>query len=134
MDIALLRILLAPSLVLVVSLVARRAGPALGGRLLGAPTTTGPFLLLMCWDSGGTAAAEAAEGGVTGQLTVVCFCLAYAWLATRLRPAGALGAALAAAGAGACAGAHRPGRLRPVRAQPALPAAADVVRPGGRRR
>ncbi|MGW2119634.1 hypothetical protein [Streptomyces zhihengii] len=58
MDIALLRILLAPSLVLVVSLVARRAGPALGGRLLGAPTTTGPFLLLMCWDSGGTAAAE----------------------------------------------------------------------------
>ncbi|MGW1142395.1 hypothetical protein, partial [Streptomyces zhihengii] len=56
MDIALLRILLAPSLVLVVSLVARRAGPALGGRLLGAPTTTGPFLLLMCWDSGGTAA------------------------------------------------------------------------------
>ncbi|MFE7379278.1 hypothetical protein ACFU9F_02800 [Streptomyces zhihengii] len=108
MDIALLRILLAPSLVLVVSLVARRAGPALGGRLLGAPTTTGPFLLLMCCDSGGTAAAEAAEGGVTGQLAVVCFCLAYAWIATRLRPAGAFGAALVAAGAGACAGALSP--------------------------
>ncbi|MER6126787.1 hypothetical protein ABT173_30095 [Streptomyces sp. NPDC001795] len=101
MDILLLRTALAPSLVLLVSVVARRSGPRLGGLLLGAPTTSGPFLALMWLDGGTEAAARAAHGNVAAQLVVVSFCLAYGRLAPALRPARTLTAALAcAAGAG----------------------------------
>ncbi|MFJ5262557.1 hypothetical protein ACIQAC_19030 [Streptomyces sp. NPDC088387] len=101
MEILVLRTVLAPSLVLLVSLVARRSGPHRGGLLLGAPTTSGPFLALMWCDGGSTAAARAAHGNIAAQLAVVSFCLAYGRLAPALRPSRTLAAALAcAAGAG----------------------------------
>lgn len=104
MEILLFRATLAPCLVLLVSLAARRAGPRWGGRLLGAPTTTGPFLLLLCTSSGTATAAGAARGSVAGQLAVAGFCLTYGRLAARLRPAATLAASLAcAAAAGAVA-------------------------------
>ncbi|WP_031487524.1 hypothetical protein [Streptomyces bicolor] len=106
MELLLLRTALAPSLILIVSVVARRSGPRLGGLLLGAPTTSGPFLALMWLDGGSGAAARAAQGNVAAQLAVVSFCLAYGRLAPALRPARALTAALAsAAGAGLVAAA-----------------------------
>jgi hypothetical protein len=108
MEVVLARAALAPLLVLGVSLAARNAGPTRGGRLLGAPTSTGPFLLLVCLDSGTTTAARAAHGCVTGQLVVVCFCLAYGRLARRFRPVGALLGALGFATTGAVAGAVCP--------------------------
>ncbi|MGN5381908.1 hypothetical protein ACQ4WX_46910 [Streptomyces lasalocidi] len=101
MEILLLRTALAPSLVLLVSVVARRSGPRRGGLLLGAPTTSGPFLLLVWLSGGSAAAAHAARGNVAAQLVVAAFCLAYGRLAPVLRPARTLTAALAcAAGAG----------------------------------
>ncbi|OXY95536.1 hypothetical protein BEK98_15405 [Streptomyces diastatochromogenes] len=100
----LFRVALAPSVVLLASVLARRLGPRFGGQLLGAPTTTGPFLVLMCLTSGHRAAAGAALGAVTGQLVVVCFALAYGQFAPRVRPRQALGAALAASGAAAALG------------------------------
>ncbi|MGW1291203.1 hypothetical protein ACWD4N_48725, partial [Streptomyces sp. NPDC002586] len=101
MGILLLRTALAPSVVLLVSVVARRSGPRRGGLLLGAPTTSGPFLALM-WFSGGSAtAARAAQGNVAAQLIVAAFCLGYGRLAPVLRPARTLTVALVcAAGAG----------------------------------
>ncbi|MFJ5309563.1 hypothetical protein [Streptomyces sp. NPDC088350] len=104
MEILLFRVALAPSVVLLASVLARRLGPRFGGQLLGAPTTTGPFLALMCLTSGHRAAAVAALGAVTGQLVVVCFALAYGRLAPRVRPRRALGAALVASGAAAALG------------------------------
>ncbi|WP_367124795.1 hypothetical protein [Streptomyces phytohabitans] len=100
MEILLVRAALAPSVVLLASVVARRLGPRRGGQLLGAPTTSGPFLLLVCAESGPGAAGRAAQGSVASQLVVAVFCLVYGRLATRTRPARALpGALLAAAGA-----------------------------------
>ncbi|WP_151772367.1 hypothetical protein [Streptomyces abyssomicinicus] len=104
MEVVLARTALAPLLVLGVSLAARRSGPATGGRLMGAPTSTGPFLLLVCLESGTASASRAAHGCVTGQLVVVCFCLAYGRLAHRFPPVGTLLGALGIAAVGAVAG------------------------------
>jgi hypothetical protein len=108
MEVVLARTTLAPLLVLGVSLAARRAGPAVGGQLLGAPTSTGPFLLLVCLESGPASAARAAHGCLTGQLVVVCFSLAYGRLALRLGPAGTMICAIGVAAAGAIAGTLSP--------------------------
>lgn len=86
MEILLLRTALAPCLVLLVSLVARRVGPLWGGRLLGAPTTSGPFIAVLCLGSGTATAAHAAHGSIAGQLSVACFCFAYGRIAPRRRP------------------------------------------------
>jgi hypothetical protein len=112
--VVLLRLTLTPLTVLVASLVQQRLGPTVGGRVIGLPLTTGPFLLLLCLGSGVDVAANSAAGVVAGQLAVVGFCLGYGHVALRrsggIRPsvpgrAGtnrwvALAAALAAAVAG----------------------------------
>ncbi|MGF1428372.1 hypothetical protein [Kitasatospora sp. LaBMicrA B282] len=100
MELLLFRAALAPSLVLLASLVARRSGPRRGGQLLGAPTSTGPFLALTWLGSGPGRAAAAAHGTVTGTLVVACFCLAYGRLAATRRPLRTLLAALGCAAAG----------------------------------
>jgi hypothetical protein len=105
MNILLLRVVLAPCVVLLVSIVARRIGPARGGRLLGAPATTAPFVLLVALGSGPRAAADAVHGSVAGQLAVAGFCLGYGRLAPRLRPGWTCLAALGCAAAGDLAGA-----------------------------
>ncbi|MET9670610.1 hypothetical protein ABZY19_35485 [Streptomyces sp. NPDC006475] len=99
MENMLLRGVLAPALVLLVSLAARRLGPRAAGQLLGSPTTTGPFLALLCMTSGTGAAAQATHGSTTGQLVVAIFTLAYGCLAPRLRPALTLLLALGCAAA-----------------------------------
>ena len=105
MDILLLRVALAPCVVLLVSIAARRIGPARGGRLLGAPATTAPFVLLVALGSGPRAAADAVHGSVAGQLAVAGFCLGYGRLAPRLRPGWTCLAALGCAAAGDLVGA-----------------------------
>jgi hypothetical protein len=96
-----LRLALAPSIVLLASLVQRRLGPRPGGRVVGFPLTTGPFLAVICLQYGTAAAARAAAGVISGQMVVVGFCLGYGHLAARVRPLWALAGALVA---GALAG------------------------------
>lgn len=91
-----LRLLLAPLLIWLVGVLSRRLGPAAGGRLIGLPLTTGPFLVVVALTEGAVLAASAARGVVAGQISVVVFCATYARLAGRRRPAAALGTALAA--------------------------------------
>jgi hypothetical protein len=105
MELVLLRSALAPLLVLLASVVARRLGPRRGGQLLGAPTTSGPFLALTWLAAGPEKAAAAAHGTATGMLGVACFCLAYSRLAPTHRPARTLVFALACAAGAALAGA-----------------------------
>ncbi len=95
-----LRLALTPCTVLLATLVQRRLGPALGGRVVGLPLTTGPFLLLLSLGPGPGGAAHAAAGVVAGQLSVVGFCVAYGQLADGRRPWVALTGALAGAAAG----------------------------------
>lgn len=104
MELILVRTALAPCLVLLVSVASRCLGSRLAGRLLGAPTTTGPFLVVVCLSSGAAAASGAAVGSVAGQLAVACFCLAYGRIAATFSPAATLVFALACAGAGGTAG------------------------------
>ena len=93
----LLRMTLTPALVLVVSLVQRRWGHALGGRLIGLPLTTGPFLVLVSLSQGAAATSLAAHGVVAGQVAVVAFCATYSHAARRARWSVALPAGWAAA-------------------------------------
>ncbi|MFD8087956.1 hypothetical protein ACFV4F_40435 [Kitasatospora sp. NPDC059722] len=104
METLLLRAALAPSLVLLASVVARRLGPRRGGQLLGAPTSTGPFLALTWLAAGPAKVAEAAHGTVTGTLVVACFSLAYARFAPARRPPWTLVLALLCAAAAGLVG------------------------------
>lgn len=97
MGVVLLRMTLTPALVLLVSLVQRRWGHALGGRLIGLPLTTGPFLVLVTLSEGTAATALAAHGVVAGQISVVAFCAGYSHVARRRRWWQALPAAWALA-------------------------------------
>ena len=82
----LLRICLTPIAFALVSKAQSRFGDWIGGRLIGLPLTTGPFLLTVCMTGSRTTAAHAAAGVTSGQMAVVVFCSAYAWSARRLRP------------------------------------------------
>ena len=93
----LLRIGLTPIAFALVSMAQSRFGDWIGGRLIGLPLTTGPFLLTVCMTSSRTTAARAAAGVTSGQMAVVVFCSAYAWTARRMRPASATVTSLAVA-------------------------------------
>jgi hypothetical protein len=98
--VAVLRLALTPCTVLLASLVQRRLGPTIGGRVVGWPLTTGPFILLLALQSGTAVATRGAEGTIAGQLSVVGFCLAYGHLSRVVGPAPALAGAFAAVGVG----------------------------------
>jgi hypothetical protein len=82
----LLRIGLTPIAFALVSKAQSRFGDGIGGRLIGLPLTTGPFLFTVCMTSTRTAATHAAAGVTTGQMAVVMFCSSYAWMARRMHP------------------------------------------------
>jgi hypothetical protein len=82
----LLRICLTPIAFALVSRAQARWGEWIGGRLIGLPLTTGPFLLTVCMTSSRITAAHAAAGVTNGQMAVVVFCTAYAWTARRMAP------------------------------------------------
>ncbi|MFD4509254.1 hypothetical protein, partial [Streptomyces sp. NPDC058457] len=83
----LLRTALAPCLVLLVSVVARRSGPRLGGLLLGLPMTSVPFVMLLWLDAGSEAAPRAARGLLAAQHHDAGIRLSNGRLTPALRPA-----------------------------------------------
>jgi hypothetical protein len=93
----LLRIALTPIAFALVSRAQTRFGDRIGGRLIGLPLTTGPFLLTVCLTESRTVAARAAAGVTSGQMAVVVFCCGYGCLARRLRPLQATAASLSLA-------------------------------------
>ena len=82
----LLRIALTPIAFALVSRAQTRFGDRIGGRLIGLPLTTGPFLLTVCLTESRAVAARAAAGVTSGQMAVVVFCCAYGCPAQRMRP------------------------------------------------
>jgi hypothetical protein len=87
MKVLLLPVLLPVVTVLLAATVQRRFGHRLGGRLVGLPMTTFPFLLALLMLDGVVAAAQAARGMAAGQLVVAAFCLSYGRLGRWLRHA-----------------------------------------------
>lgn len=96
----LLKLFLAPLLVALLSYLQPRWGDGIGGRLIGLPITTGPFIFIIYIQNGSSFAAKAAHGVVVGQIALVFFCWVYAVSALKMSWARALavgtGAALVA--------------------------------------
>lgn len=84
------KLLLTPTLILLVSLASRRWGPTVGGWLVGLPLTSAPVVLFLALDQGTTFAAQAAQGTLFGLISVGGFCLTYSWLSRRFNWAGSI--------------------------------------------
>lgn len=78
------KVLLAPCLIALVTLAARRWGPAVAGWLVGFPITSGPVSYFLAREQGLDFAAAAATGTLLGLVSFGSCCLAYALAARRL--------------------------------------------------
>lgn len=99
-----LKIALAPALVVAVTLAARRWGPRLGGMLIALPVVAGPILLVIGLEHGDVFAARVARGVLLGVVALSAFCVVFAAAAVaRMRwPAALLAGWAAYAGIAAC--------------------------------
>ena len=91
-----LKVGLAPALLATASTVARRAGPAAGGRLVGLPLTTGPVAAVLAVQEGPGFVARLAAGSLAGVTAQAAFAATYG---RRCERAGWPRALLAAGGA-----------------------------------
>ena len=80
-----LKLFLAPLFVWIISVLQGRYNARMGGLFLGLPLTTGPFLLIVGIQEGRSFAKTAAHGVLVGQLSLIVFCLAYAFAAGRFK-------------------------------------------------
>jgi hypothetical protein len=79
----LLKVLLAPGLVVASTLVARRFGSRMGGIVGGLPAIAGPILFVIALQHSRSFASHAATGSVLGVIAVMGFILAYVAASTR---------------------------------------------------
>jgi len=100
MALLILRFTLAPLTILIATLIQRRFGHRSGGRIVGLPLTTGPFLVLVALTEGAAATSTAAHGVVAGQITVVLYCTTYAHACRKVPAWVALPTSLAVAALG----------------------------------
>jgi hypothetical protein len=80
----LLKLLLTPLFIAAVTLAGRRWGAFVSGWLVGLPLTSAPVMLFIALEQGTAFASRAAQGTMTGTISVALFCLAYSWLSLRL--------------------------------------------------
>jgi hypothetical protein len=78
-----LKILLTPLLIGLVSLAERRWGARVGGWLIGLPLTSAPVTLFIAIELGTSFAAHVSMGVLLGLISQAGFCLTYAWLSFR---------------------------------------------------
>jgi hypothetical protein len=100
MALLILRFTLAPLTILAATLIQRRFGHRSGGRVVGFPLTTGPFLILIALTQGASETSIAAHGVVAGQITVVLYCATYAHICRRVAAWVALPSSLLVAAVG----------------------------------
>ena len=74
----LLKLLLAPALVVGATLAGRRWGPRAGGILIALPVVAGPILLVITLQHGETFGARAARGSLLGVVALSAFCVVFA--------------------------------------------------------
>ncbi|MBN9391493.1 MAG: hypothetical protein J0I20_25905 [Chloroflexi bacterium] len=79
-----LKLLLTPLLIALISLADRRWGPKVGGILLGLPLTSAPVSLFVTLDLGASFTAHMAIGNILGLFSQALFCVTYAWLSYRV--------------------------------------------------
>jgi hypothetical protein len=76
------KLLITPVMIAAATLAGRRWGSAASGLMIGLPLTSGPISFILAYQHGAGFAAQAAAGGIAGQISICCFCLTYV-LATR---------------------------------------------------
>ncbi|HWI82620.1 hypothetical protein [Ramlibacter sp.] len=79
----LLKLLLVPTLIALITLAGRRWGPAVAGWLSGFPVVAGPLLLMVGLEQGPAFAAQAAQASLLGILANLSFSIGYSWGARR---------------------------------------------------
>jgi hypothetical protein len=95
-----LKLTLAPGLVAVATLVARRLGDRAAGMVAGLPVVAGPIVLILAVEHGDGYAKVAAAAAVLGMVSLVAYCVAYALVARRAGVVAALTAGTLAFGLG----------------------------------
>lgn len=85
-----LKLILTPCLIGLVSLAGRRWGPGVSGWLTGLPLTSGPIALYLALERGSAFAAGAAGGTLAGLISAAAFCLVYHQLSFRLNWVGCM--------------------------------------------
>lgn len=79
----LLKLLLVPTLIALITLAGRRWGPAVAGWLAGFPVVAGPLLLMIGVEQGPAFAAQAAQASLLAILANLAFSAGYSWAALR---------------------------------------------------
>jgi hypothetical protein len=77
----LLKLVLVPGLIALVTLAGRRFGPRVGGWLNALPLVAGPVLFFLALEQGDRFVARAAEATLAGLAAVAAFSVIYAWAA-----------------------------------------------------
>ena len=77
----LLKLVLVPGLIALVTLAGRRFGPRIGGWLNALPLVAGPVLFFLALEQGEAFVARAAEATLAGLAAVAAFSVIYAWTA-----------------------------------------------------
>jgi hypothetical protein len=85
MNILALKLMMAPLILGGASLAGRRWGPAVSGWLIALPLTSGPVVFFVALSNGQAFATSTVMGTLSGGLSLVAFCLSYAWLAVRFK-------------------------------------------------
>ncbi|MFT3717485.1 hypothetical protein [Pseudorhodoferax sp.] len=81
--ITLFKLAAAPFLILSVTWLARRFGPAVGGLMMGIPLLTGPISIFTAVEQGADFARQSAAANLVGQVSTCIFCFVYAATAAR---------------------------------------------------
>ena len=79
----LLKLIIAPGLVLLGTLVGRRWGPRAGGFVAGFPNSAGPILFLIAIEQGVTFGSSTAASGLLGLIALAAFNPVYVWTAIK---------------------------------------------------
>jgi len=78
-----LKLLLAPLIIMAGTLVSRRWGGKIGGLMIGLPLTSAPVSIFFTIEQGRSFATRAAVGAILGLIAVSVFCVTYAQVARR---------------------------------------------------
>jgi uncharacterized membrane protein (GlpM family) len=79
-----LKLLVIPGFLLLISLAGKRWGPSVAGWLSGLPVVVGPILFFLAIEQGQLFAAQAATAALSAMFAMIAFCVTYAQVAQRL--------------------------------------------------
>ncbi|WP_449440890.1 MULTISPECIES: hypothetical protein [Pseudomonas] len=79
----LLKLLVIPGFLLLISLAGKRWGPSVAGWLSGLPVVVGPILFFLAIEQGEVFAAQSASAALSAMFAMIAFCVTYAQVAQR---------------------------------------------------